>query len=675
MQFLHTTSLLKAVHVIIIICMFQVLAQLNVLAQSEKTAETLVHLQSELKISKIASSRKQLLVLSSNGRVFDWVIDKSNNENNQFSLLQFPEDELVVDICCGTHHHAAITSSGLLYTWGRNAFGELAHGDLIARPKPVKVIHTLNSPVVRVACGDYHTIVLYFDGIIQAAGQNQHGQLGVEAKLNTHLITISPFGKARFKDISARSNYSIAITNEDVNRIILWGDDKMLGISARKNLSETDASYFISVLAVDDGILALSSTGDIISWGLNGSKVLESSIDTGKSIIAFSEEKLIELSYGKFSFEKQATFDIKLVNNSIVGWRAPFSPRSQKRSIQSILCNGISSTDTTACGSLSQGNCTATNACTCTSDGLAPIINTGSTPTTYSNCGPIISTISPVNVWGSDTSQASITITASNLVWDNSNPTLTNPICRFTVVMADPTSGNPIQTESNPCTFPATSYFTCSCKVPDMPNTGSDTMIFVDVSNDGMTLLHWSLAAFDQYGNTQFWDDRRFFILYHNATTVQKNLACNTVYNTVTADMFATSSAATLLFTGGAPTLDGQPKPLFSTNNPTMTTVYYGLSKQATLLQFSSSFTAAKDGQRNAVVLTNINPTGAQLINNRTAFVEFALSNDTSTVPPIGNVIEIGLYSSEGHMIFASLVQNYSAITGSMQYSISTGAT
>lgn len=39
-------------------------------------------------------------------------------------------------VCCGGQHAAILTTSGLIYTWGRGGFGRLGHGDDSMCPAP-----------------------------------------------------------------------------------------------------------------------------------------------------------------------------------------------------------------------------------------------------------------------------------------------------------------------------------------------------------------------------------------------------------------------------------------------------------------------------------------------------------------------------------------------------------
>ncbi|KAK2166720.1 hypothetical protein LSH36_36g04006 [Paralvinella palmiformis] len=68
----------------------------------------------------------------------------------------------VSKVSCGSRHTAAVTETGLLYTWGWNKYGQLGHGDTRSRDKPMPVKHFITNQQVinQVYCGYWTTVVL-----------------------------------------------------------------------------------------------------------------------------------------------------------------------------------------------------------------------------------------------------------------------------------------------------------------------------------------------------------------------------------------------------------------------------------------------------------------------------------------------------------------------------------
>jgi len=80
---------------------------------------------------------------------------------------------------CLSSHSVLITAEGKVYSWGRNEFGQLGHGDLarVDVPKPIETLQSYK--VVHAATGKNHTLCLTENGHVFAFGDNTHGQLGL----------------------------------------------------------------------------------------------------------------------------------------------------------------------------------------------------------------------------------------------------------------------------------------------------------------------------------------------------------------------------------------------------------------------------------------------------------------------------------------------------------------
>ncbi|KAE8713213.1 Regulator of chromosome condensation (RCC1) family protein isoform 2 [Hibiscus syriacus] len=106
-----------------------------------------------------------------------------------------------LDITCGCEHTAAVASDGSLFTWGANEFGQLGDGTEKGRkhPKKVKQLQTEfvkyvscgthctatiaepqenDGTISTLSCGAAHIVVLSDEGLLQAWGYNEYGQLG-----------------------------------------------------------------------------------------------------------------------------------------------------------------------------------------------------------------------------------------------------------------------------------------------------------------------------------------------------------------------------------------------------------------------------------------------------------------------------------------------------------------
>jgi hypothetical protein len=88
----------------------------------------------------------------------------------------------VTKIAAGAAHTLVLTASGQLYAFGWNFFGELGGatniGNLAPNPTPALINLPASGPVVQIAAGLGHTLVLTSSGRLFTFGDNLYGELG-----------------------------------------------------------------------------------------------------------------------------------------------------------------------------------------------------------------------------------------------------------------------------------------------------------------------------------------------------------------------------------------------------------------------------------------------------------------------------------------------------------------
>lgn len=92
--------------------------------------------------------------------------------------LVLPSNSPVVQIACGLHHTVVLTLAGEVFTFGSNQYGQLGTGDLQAPAGGVAQVKKIHGVIVQVAAGGNHTILLNHKGTVYTFGHCQKGQLG-----------------------------------------------------------------------------------------------------------------------------------------------------------------------------------------------------------------------------------------------------------------------------------------------------------------------------------------------------------------------------------------------------------------------------------------------------------------------------------------------------------------
>jgi alpha-tubulin suppressor-like RCC1 family protein len=129
----------------------------------------------------------------------------------------------VMQIAAGAAHGLALTSSGQLYAWGSNFFGQLGNETHVgtATPNPTPTPVTLPGAVgsvVQIAAGGDDTLVATSSGQLYTFGENEDGQLGVETNIGTPEPTPTPAlvalpgASGPVVQVSAGISHSIVLT-------------------------------------------------------------------------------------------------------------------------------------------------------------------------------------------------------------------------------------------------------------------------------------------------------------------------------------------------------------------------------------------------------------------------------------------------------------------------------
>ncbi|CAH1132864.1 unnamed protein product [Ceutorhynchus assimilis] len=85
-------------------------------------------------------------------------------------------DSPVVQIACGLHHSVLLLQNGQVWTFGSNLYGQLGCGDILAKSALQYV--KLPTSAVHVAAGSNHTVILTSKGEVFTFGNAERGQLG-----------------------------------------------------------------------------------------------------------------------------------------------------------------------------------------------------------------------------------------------------------------------------------------------------------------------------------------------------------------------------------------------------------------------------------------------------------------------------------------------------------------
>ncbi len=155
-------------------------------------------------VTQVAAGGEHSLALTSTGQLYSF----GQNESGQLgspiketqptpTLVSLPTGGTVTQIAAGFDHSLVLTSTGQLYAFGENEFGQLGTKEnaetLTPNPTPTLVgLPGATGPVAQIAAGGRHSLALTATGQLYAFGENRYGQLGISENDKTEKANPTP---------------------------------------------------------------------------------------------------------------------------------------------------------------------------------------------------------------------------------------------------------------------------------------------------------------------------------------------------------------------------------------------------------------------------------------------------------------------------------------------------
>ena len=177
-----------------------------------------------------------------------------------------PADKTFTKIVSGNYSQYALSSDGLVYSWGYNTSNKLGYSSG-TNPTPRTI--TSLPPIKDIASGYDHILLLDTDGFVWSIGANQYGQLGL-GHTNSVTLPVKISSLSSIKSIAAGQHFSFAINSS--NELYGWGRNQygQLGLADRNNRNEPRKVPVSDVSKVSGGnahTLLLTLDGKMYSSG------------------------------------------------------------------------------------------------------------------------------------------------------------------------------------------------------------------------------------------------------------------------------------------------------------------------------------------------------------------------------------------------------------------------
>lgn len=179
----------------------------------------------------------------------------------------------VTAIATGVEHTCALMVAGEMKCWGANSDGQLGDGTTSSRSTP-STVGGLMTDVHLIAAGKGHTCALATNGSGQCWGKNSSGQLGDGTNTDASTARAIPEVLGGLVAISSRQNHSCALST--VGSVKCWGNNSHGqlgdGSTTNSNVLEDVASFASGVASIAVGsshTCALTVSAAVHCWGRN----------------------------------------------------------------------------------------------------------------------------------------------------------------------------------------------------------------------------------------------------------------------------------------------------------------------------------------------------------------------------------------------------------------------
>ena len=250
--------------------------------------------------SAIAAGTDFALALRNDGTVFGWG-ENSNGQSGDGTTVdrnlpvQISSAQTFSQIVAGGGFGLALTDAGVAYSWGSNVDGQLGDNSNTTRTSPVAVQTALTFRTL--SAGSSHVVAIASDGKLYSWGQGTYGQLGfstgwVADKKTPSAVDTSLVGSRTFSAVAAGSIFSLALDAE--GNAFSWGQNQFgqLGIgvfgdgtsATNKTVPVTvnSSTTFSAVTAVRWHVVAIASSGNLFSWGINANSQIGDGTSTNR---------------------------------------------------------------------------------------------------------------------------------------------------------------------------------------------------------------------------------------------------------------------------------------------------------------------------------------------------------------------------------------------------------
>ncbi|XP_054154012.1 E3 ubiquitin-protein ligase HERC2-like, partial [Oppia nitens] len=197
------------------------------------------------------------------------------------AIITLLSDKCIIDINSGSHHSLALSSDGNVYGWGHNSSGQCGCDGQLSNTidRPTRIIFHKNTVIKSIYCFELSSFAITSDGLVYSWGLNIRGKLGLghNNEIYNKPQVIPELCYKMISKFSIGNDIGLCLTSDQ--QVYSWGR-KLLGQLGRHAINDDKYSKpaiitylsdkcIIDITSGSHHSLALSSDGTVYGWGLN----------------------------------------------------------------------------------------------------------------------------------------------------------------------------------------------------------------------------------------------------------------------------------------------------------------------------------------------------------------------------------------------------------------------
>lgn len=216
---------------------------------------------------------------------FGTLLKRSDEDVSDGLAVYHSRGQSIISIASNVYHTVSVTATGEVYICGQNDQGQISDDiSVTALQKPVILDALSSQRVVSAACGQYHTCVVTASGCAMSFGGNESGQLGHTSQKLSHVgpkvvhFSLSNTRTAPLIVTKAACGDFFSLFLTTSGEVFGCGSAEFLGNNVKEGrLTVTSAErvealascHIRDIAAGASHVLALSTSGELYSWGSN----------------------------------------------------------------------------------------------------------------------------------------------------------------------------------------------------------------------------------------------------------------------------------------------------------------------------------------------------------------------------------------------------------------------